>query len=48
MVNISLSDKEIEILQKSIKHCMQTCKEGGQKDNCPDCESLREVLDKLS
>lgn len=48
MVNVSLSDREVEILLKSINHCMQTCEEGGPKDNCPDCQSLRGVLDKLS
>ena len=48
MVTISLSEKEIEILKKSINHCIETCEDGGSGNGCPDCESLHSILDKLS
>lgn len=48
MVNISLSDKEIEILKKSVNHCLETCADGGSEGGCPDCESLNSILEKLS
>lgn len=47
MFSVSLSEKEIELLKKSINHCLETCKEGGSKDGCTDCASLEAVLKKL-
>jgi len=48
MLNVSLTEKEIELLKKSINHCLETCKKGGSKDGCSDCESLETLLQKLS
>lgn len=47
MFSLSLNDKEIELLKKSINHCLNTCKDGGSKDGCTDCSALEEVLKKL-
>ena len=47
MFSLSLNDKEIELLKKSINHCLDTCKNGGSKDGCTDCAALEEVLKKL-
>jgi hypothetical protein len=47
MLSLSLTEKEAELLRKSITHCLATCKEGGAKDGCTDCASLEELLKKL-
>jgi hypothetical protein len=47
MINISLEEKEVELLKLSINHCLSTCKDGGGKDGCKDCEELEKVLEKL-
>ena len=47
MLTLSLDEKEIQLLKKSIKHCLETCKDGGSKDGCTDCAALEEVLKKL-
>ncbi|MHB1253203.1 MAG: hypothetical protein ACYCZ1_03465 [Candidatus Humimicrobiaceae bacterium] len=47
MFTISLNEKEIELLKKSINHCLETCKDGGSKGGCTDCDALEEVLKKL-
>lgn len=46
MVNVSLTEKEVELLKKSINHCLETCEEGSDS-GCTDCEALKEVLKKL-
>lgn len=46
MLNITLTEKEIDVINKSIKHCLETCKERG-KGNCDDCETLKQVQKKL-
>lgn len=48
MITLTLSEKEVELLQKSIKHCLETCKNGGGKNGCEDCAALEGVLSKLS
>lgn len=48
MLNVSLTEKEIELLQKSIKHCLETCGKGGAQDGCTDCAALEALLEKLS
>ncbi len=48
MADLTLSDKEIELIQKSINHCIATCHKGGAKDGCTDCIALEELLKKLS
>jgi hypothetical protein len=47
MFTLSLSEKEIELIKKSINHCLSTCKEGGGKDGCTDCAALEAVLKRL-
>lgn len=46
MININLTEREIEVLNKSINHCLETCKKRG-KGNCEDCDTLKEVQRKL-
>lgn len=48
MVTVSLSVKEIELLKKSIQHCLETCNKGETHEACSDCEALGDVLKKLS
>lgn len=48
MPKIELSSQEIELLKRSIDHCLSTCHQGGIEQGCPDCQSLRDVLAKLS
>ncbi|HEX3030084.1 MAG TPA: hypothetical protein VHT34_12455 [Clostridia bacterium] len=47
MFTLELNEKEIDLLKKSIKHCLETCKNGNGKDGCTDCAALEEVLKKL-
>ena len=47
MFSLSLNEKEIDLLKKSINHCLETCKNGTGKDGCTDCGTLEEVLKKL-
>lgn len=47
MFSITLDPKEIELLKKSINHCLETCKNGGSKDGCTDCTALEGVLKRL-
>lgn len=46
MANINLNEKEIELLKKSVNHCLDTCQ--NKDSECSDCEALKEVLAKLS
>lgn len=47
MVSLSFTEKETELLKKSINHCLTTCKEGGSKDGCTDCTALEDILTKI-
>ncbi|MCR4435786.1 MAG: hypothetical protein QHH06_13495 [Clostridiales bacterium] len=47
MFTLSLTEKEIDLLKKSINHCLDTCKKGGPENGCKDCEALEGVLKKL-
>jgi len=47
MFTLSLTEKEIDLLKKSINHCLETCKKGGAENGCKDCEALEDVLNKL-
>jgi hypothetical protein len=47
MFTLSLTEKETELIKKSIRHCLATCKEGGPKDGCTDCAALEEILKRL-
>jgi len=47
MLTLSLTDKEIDLLKKSINHCLKTCREGGPENGCKDCEALEGVLTRL-
>ncbi|AHF08507.1 hypothetical protein [Desulfitobacterium metallireducens] len=46
-MNIELTKDEVEILLKSGRHCLGTCEEGGPGQECPDCQRLQQVMDKL-
>ena len=47
MFNLTLSEKEIELIKNSISHCLSTCREGGSKDGCTDCAALEDILKRL-
>lgn len=47
MFTLSIDEREIELLKKSINHCLETCKKGGAESGCKDCEALEAVLKKL-
>lgn len=47
MFTLSLNEKEIELLKKSINHCLATCKDGGASNGCKDCEAIEAVLKRL-
>ena len=47
MFALTLNEKEIELLKKSVNHCLETCKQGGENNGCKDCEALEAVLKKL-
>ncbi len=46
MINITLTESEINVLNKSINHCLETCKKRGKGD-CEDCDTLKQVQQKL-
>jgi hypothetical protein len=41
MLSLSLTEKEAELLRKSITHCLATCKEGGARTAVPTARRLR-------
>lgn len=48
MAKIELSEKDLRLLQQSLKHCTDTCKQkkaGGGP--CEDCEAALELLARL-
>jgi hypothetical protein len=47
MITLSLNEKEVDLLKKSINHCLETCKKGGAENGCQDCEQLEAVLKRL-
>lgn len=47
MFTLTLNEKEIELLKKSIQHCLQTCEDGGPKEGCTDCAAIEAVLMRL-
>jgi hypothetical protein len=47
MFTLTLNEKEIDLLKKSINHCLQTCKDGGSKEGCSDCAAIEGVLKRL-
>lgn len=47
MITLSLTEKEIVLMKKSINHCLDTCKKGGAENGCSDCAALEEVLKKM-
>ncbi len=47
MPSIDLDQKQLQILIMSVKHCMESCKEGGKASGCKDCESLEKILSLL-
>ena len=47
MINLELSTEEIQVILKSIKHCLNSCHEGGTESGCPDCQKLKEIMLKI-
>ncbi len=47
MITLNLTSYEIDLLKKSINHCLETCKKGGADSGCKDCEALENVLKKM-
>lgn len=47
MSSIDLKAEEVTIILKSLKHCLDTCKEGGTEAKCPECEKVQGVMAKL-
>lgn len=47
MIHLSLTEQEVSVLKMSINHCLETCNQGGARNSCPDCETLREVAGKI-
>jgi len=47
MKSIQLNEKEIDLLKKSVEHCLKTCKQGSAEQGCQDCLALEAVLVKL-
>jgi hypothetical protein len=45
---LTLNVKEVELLKKSINHCLDTCESTEKDSECSDCEALKQVLVKLS
>ena len=48
LMTYTFNEHEVELLKKSIQHCLDTCNKGGAKDGCKDCKALEEVLNRLS
>jgi hypothetical protein len=47
MTTLTLTEKEVELIQKSIRPCLATCKEVGPKEGCTDCAALEAILKRL-
>jgi hypothetical protein len=47
MFTLIVNEEEIQLLKKSINHCLQTCKDGGANNGCTDCEAIEKVLKRL-
>lgn len=47
IVNIDLTEEDLNILLKSGSNCLNTCEEGGPGRECPDCQRLQHVMAKL-
>ena len=48
MKNIAFDNAELELIKMSLRHCMESCKEGGKSGGCKDCEKVEALLNKLS
>ena len=48
MFNLTLTDQEMNVLTLSVNHCLETCKQGGPKSGCTDCETLKQVAEKIA
>jgi hypothetical protein len=47
MFTLTLSEKEVELLKKSIIHCLESCEEGGPENGCTDCAAIEKILKRL-
>ncbi|MHB1394798.1 MAG: hypothetical protein ACYCYE_17405 [Clostridia bacterium] len=48
MLTLTLNEKEVSLLKKSVNHCLKTCKDGGPEEGCTDCAAIESVLKRLS
>ncbi|MFZ3171332.1 MAG: hypothetical protein WA118_05065 [Carboxydocellales bacterium] len=47
MFTLTLTEKEVELLKKSIQHCLDTCEKDGVENGCTDCAAIEAVLKRL-
>lgn len=47
MNTISLSNEEVDIVLKSLNHCLNTCEDSGAAANCPDCAKVQGIMTKM-
>ena len=47
MMNLELSNEEIDMLLQSARHCLNSCHDGGLENNCPDCRKLEDIILKM-
>jgi len=48
MVTLTFDPKELDLLKKSVEHCLKTCQQGSAEHGCKDCQALEIVLEKLN
>jgi hypothetical protein len=48
-LQLSLERADVRILQKSLKHCLATCRVRAKKPGapCPDCDRVRDLLGRV-
>jgi len=44
---LTLTGPEANLLLKAMKHCLNTCHEGGPNQGCAECEALQQLTAKL-
>lgn len=47
MINLNFTEEEIEVIKISLQNCLKTCKSSGTGIQCPDCETIEKVINKL-
>lgn len=48
-MDVTLNKRDLQLLVQSLDHCLATChsKEHGEKAGCSDCESAKELNERL-